>query len=72
MGSESVTKASLLVAIQSFEITNLWFKNNFFLIVTLPIWKITVTKILSVRLNLELDHTYVIAAVFYECCCRSG
>ena len=38
----------------------------------LLIWKTTLTKILSMRLNLELGHTYVIAAMFYECFCRSG
>lgn len=72
LDSESMTKTNLIVAIRSFEITNLWFKNNFLKIVMLLIWKTTVNKILSMRLNLELGHTYVIAAVFYECCCRSG
>lgn len=61
-----MTKTSLLVAVRSFEITHLWFKNNFLKIVMLLIWKTTVTKILSMRLKLELGHTYVIAAMLLE------
>ena len=52
-----MTEASLIVAIWSFVITDIWFKNKFLKIILLLIWKTTVTKILSMRLNLELGHT---------------
>lgn len=62
---KSVTKADLLVAIGSFGITNLWLKKIFLnhKILTLLIWKITVTKILNIRSNLEISHSYIIETI---------
>lgn len=57
----SMTKADLLVAIGSFEVKNFFFLNHEML--TLLIWKLTVTKIISIKSSLEIDHNYVIETV---------
>lgn len=69
----NVTKADLLVAIGSFEVKNLWLKIfSFFLnheMLTLLIWKLTVTEIISIKSNLEIDHNYVIETVLWVVLC---